>query len=151
MTWKGAGRAIGYLALSVVLGCSRAATVGPKAGVAGQTTMESPSDFARSDRILADELPQVRGSSAADAIRQLRPNFLQASLRGPARLSAQPPAVYVNGQHVGGIEALEIIGLQTVEEIRHLDPTAAKSMFGSYCPCDGGIILVQMRRRGTDR
>lgn len=113
--------------------------------------MEAPRDFALSDRILPPEFTQVRGASAADAIRQLRPQFLRISQRGPARLSPQPPAVYVNGQHVGGIEALEIIGIRTVEEIRHLDATAAKTMFGSYCPCDGGIILVQRRRRELGR
>lgn len=145
MTWMNTSRA-GYLALAMALACSRAATVGQSTAVTRDDTMEAPRDFARSDRILAAEFTQVRGSSAAHAVRQLRPQFLYSSQRGPARLAQQLPAVYVNGQHVGGIEALEIIGLQTVEEIRHVDPTAAKSMFGSYCPCDGGVIMVQMRR-----
>ncbi|MGH7636336.1 MAG: hypothetical protein ACREOK_01690 [Gemmatimonadaceae bacterium] len=59
---------------------------------------------------------------------------------------AAAPAVYVNGQHVGGVDALEIIAIGMVIEVRHLDAIAAKSMFGSYCPCERGVILVQMRR-----
>ena len=107
--------------------------------------LSAPSDFAPSDRVAAAELQTVKGVSAADAIRQLRPHFLHGGPRNGSGV-APTPAVYVNGQHVGGVDALEIIGIGMVIEVRHLDAIAAKSMFGSYCHCERGVILVQMRR-----
>lgn len=109
--------------------------------------LSAPADFAPSDRVIAAELRTAKGVSAADALRQLRPHFLRGGARN-GNAVASTPAVYVNGQYVGGIDALEIIGISMVVEIRHLDAIAAKSMFGSYCHCERGVILVEMRRIG---
>lgn len=106
------------------------------------------SDQGRHDLILGDELLQARGPSAADAIRQLRPHFLcTPPMAGP---SAKPEAsVYINGSYVGRFDVLEIVGLRSVKEVRHLTPMAARSLYGSYCRCEGGVIDVVLERRGT--
>jgi hypothetical protein len=54
-----------------------------------------------------------------------------------------PPSVYLDGRFAGGPEALGRIPLAVVIEIRYLIAMAAKSEFGSYCPCDAGVILVR--------
>jgi hypothetical protein len=53
--------------------------------------------------------------------------------------------VYVNARYAGGADVLSLIPLRVLIEIRYLDAVAAKAMFGSYCPCDGGAILVRTR------
>jgi hypothetical protein len=53
--------------------------------------------------------------------------------------------VYVNGRYAGGANVLSLIPLRVLIEIRYLDAVAAKSLFGSYCPCDAGAILVRTR------
>lgn len=113
--------------------------------------LEAPRDYVPSDRILPAEFKRVRGMSAADAVRELRPHFLRAGTRYSAAGVAVAPTVYVNDQYIGGAETLEIIGLQMVLEIRHLDAVTAKSLYGSYCRCDGGVIHVRMRRTQDDR
>lgn len=108
--------------------------------------VHTPSDYSRSDRITASELEGLAGT-AADAVRRLRPEFL----RGPevtTDLSGAPgsPSVYVNGRYSGDASVLRLIPLRIVTEIRHLDPVAAKSILGSYCDCNGGVILVRTER-----
>jgi hypothetical protein len=104
----------------------------PRGGKGGQIT---PSDLAK-----------VRGTTAADAVRQLRPEFLRVGGRRMTPSSSPGgPSVYVNGRHAGGTDALDLIPLGVLVEIRYLDAVAAKSLFGSFCPCDAGVILVRTR------
>ena len=104
----------------------------PRGGKAGQIT---PSDLAK-----------VRGTTAADAVRELRPEFLRpGGRRITPSSSPDGPSVYVDSRHAGGTDALSLIPLGAIVEVRYLDPVAAKGLFGSYCPCDAGVILVRTR------
>jgi hypothetical protein len=98
------------------------------------------------DRIVPGDLAKVRGTTVADAVRQLRPEFLRAGGRRMSHpASPATPSVYVNGRYAGGGDVLGLIPLSVLIEIRYLDAVAAKGVFGSYCPCDGGAILVRTR------
>lgn len=98
------------------------------------------------DEIVLGDLAKVRGTTAADAVRQLRPEFLRAGGRRMSHpASSATPSVYVNGRYAGGADALSLIPLGVLIEIRYLNAVAAKGMFGSYCPCDGGAILIRTR------
>jgi hypothetical protein len=96
-----------------------------------------------SDRLGGKDFKAVQGTSAADAVRELRPEFLmpRGQPAGPAR-----PSVFVNGQYTGEADVLGLIGLAEVMEIRYVSAMAAKSQFGSQCRCDGGVILVRTVR-----
>ena len=61
-----------------------------------------------------------------------------------ARQSAEQASasVYANDSYVGGLEALRLIPVGAVEDMRYLTPSAARSWFGMFCPCAGGVILV---------
>ena len=103
---------------------------------------ESSGKEGTTDRIAAGDLGTVQGHTAADAVRQLRPEFLRAGGRPTSPVTA---SVYVDDRYAGGLEALELIPLRVVTEIRYVGAVAAKSMFGSYCRCNGGIIQVRIR------
>jgi hypothetical protein len=108
--------------------------------------VEPPTGGRRSDRITAVELASVRGTTA-DAVRKLRPDFLRVhDQRTTVRESATTPSVYVNGHYAGEASVLELIPLTVVIEIHYVNAVAAKSMFGSYCPCDQGVIFVRTSR-----
>jgi hypothetical protein len=95
-------------------------------------------------RIVAADLPRVQGATALDAIRELRPEFLHLTGRRTGTASAPPaPSVYENGKYAGGIDVLNIIPIRVVLEIRRVEAVEAKSLFGSSCQCDGGIILIR--------
>ena len=93
-------------------------------------------------RIMNDELRQVEGFTALDAVRRLRPEFLQPSAPRPSTASTLP-AVYENGHFSGGIDQLRDIPLGLVIEIQRLSLVEARVMFGASCPCDGGVIAVK--------
>ena len=107
--------------------------------------LEPPRRGRPSDQILPSELRLVSGRTAADAVRQLRPEFLRVA---PTRtINGQPvlPSVYLDGRPAGGLDALGTIPLLPVVEIRYVTAVAAKSVFGSYCDCAGGVIVVRTR------
>jgi hypothetical protein len=107
---------------------------------------DPPRDGSRRDQIVLGDLAKVHGTTAADAVRQLRPEFLRAGGRRMSQpASPATPSVYVNGRHAGGADVLSLIPLRTLVEIRYVDAVAAKGLFGSYCPCEAGAILVRIR------
>jgi hypothetical protein len=104
---------------------------------------EQTASLARpSDRILSSELRAIDANTAAEAIRRLRPEFLQAAPSQQIGVRATSPAVYVDNRLAGGLETLAGIPLGLVSEIRRFSPLTAKTTFGSYCECQGGVIVV---------
>jgi hypothetical protein len=106
-------------------------------------TLEPPRTESPSDSIGAGDLEIVQGTTAADAVRQLRPEFLRVRGRQTAATLA---SVYVNAQYVGEPEVLSSILLTEVRGIRYLSAMTAKASFGSSCRCEGGVILVRTQR-----
>ena len=100
----------------------------------------------RSETLTADELMKADVQTTAEAVRRLRPEFLRTTqvvgVDGPSRAY---PTVYLNGTYAGRVEALELIALGAVEEIRFFRPAQAKEQWGSYCQCAGGVISVRTR------
>lgn len=121
--------------------CARA-TVGRERG-SWSDASRSLETGRRSDRLGATDFKAVQGTSAADAVRELRPEFLMphGQPTAPSRAS-----VYVNGHYTGEADVLALISLAEVGEIRYLGAMAAKSQFGSQCRCGGGVILVRTVR-----
>jgi len=91
--------------------------------------------------LTAAELTQREFYSVAEAVKTLRPNWL--SLHGP---SADPIQVYVDDNHVGGLEVLNSIRVSSVTRIRHIDGIQAPARYGAGH--SSGAILVSTRATG---
>jgi hypothetical protein len=131
------------LLLSLTAGCATqrpTPVLTPNDGLARAGSSRPSSVIPRS------ELSTVNGVTARDAVRQLRPQFLEASQ--PATLKGQRvyPSVYVENRPFAGIESLDAIPLAALEEVRFLKPSEAKSVYGPGCACDAGVIVLRMRR-----
>ncbi len=88
--------------------------------------------------ITADELSELSVSSAYEAVRRLRPAWLQA--RGRSGL----PVVYRNNTRWGGDpRSLESIRIDDVTEMRFLSASDATTRYGTGFT--GGVILVVTR------
>ena len=97
------------------------------------------------NQILAADLREVQGYTAADAVRQLRPSFLRFRLAKSMSSGPVLPSVFLDGRFAGGIDVLSSIPIAPVLEIRYVAASEAKSLYGSYCACDAGIIAVRTR------
>jgi hypothetical protein len=105
---------------------------------------EPPRRERPSDVILPAEIRAIQANTAADAVRQLRPEFLR-SVPTSMFFKAPAPSVYLDGRYAGSLDVLSTIPVAPIVEIRYVTASAAKSAFGSYCACDGGVILVRTR------
>jgi hypothetical protein len=90
------------------------------------------------------DLLSVDGESAADAVRQLRPDWLRPN-RAPGKAELVRPSVYIDGRYAGGPDELRLVPLATALDLRFLPPSAAWDQFGAACRCEGGVILVVTR------
>lgn len=115
--------------LAVTIGC---ASTGP----------ERP----RRDRnvISAEEIAAAQVTNAFDAVRRLRPHFLQS--RGPSSIQtpgADQPVVYMNGMRVGSPETLDTIRANEIETITYISPSDATTRYGTGHA--GGVIEVKTK------
>ncbi|UCC24567.1 MAG: hypothetical protein JSU98_12605 [Gemmatimonadales bacterium] len=99
------------------------------------------------DRILREELAQYPAMTALDAVRQLRPHWLnRRGEQSIADFGETQVQVHVDGSRRGGPEALQAINIRDVEELRYLDAGEATTRFGTGYPM--GVILVAIRGGG---
>jgi len=86
-----------------------------------------------SDLIVADELANTNGSTAYDAVRQLRPTWILRSR--PTAVVQRNQAlliVYVDGvRYAAGIESLRLLPLRSVASLRYFSPGNAEARFGA--------------------
>jgi hypothetical protein len=137
-----------FLAAAASAACAGSA---PMSGISRQQSMgvAEPSRFGSSSETLtAAELLASKATSTPDGVRRLRPEFLRPSLlpTPDARTVSTFPSVYLNGVYAGGIEALDNIPLNVVQEIRFVRAPQAKDWWGSYCPCNAGVITVRTKK-----
>jgi len=86
-----------------------------------------------------------RGLTAFEAIRRLRPEFLNRhSAPTPGDVEAGFAVVYLDGMRLGGLETLESLSVTTIARIRYLRPAAAVAELGKTHR--GGVILVSTVR-----
>jgi hypothetical protein len=82
---------------------------------------------------MAEELAGTNGSTAYDAVRQLRPAWIMRS-RPTAVLQRNQAQliVYVDGiRYAAGIESLRLLPLRSVASLRYFSPGSAEARFGS--------------------
>lgn len=93
------------------------------------------------DVLEASEITAANVTTAYEAVRQLRPEFLRS--RGVQSIrsgSPEEPVVYVNGVRAGGLAALQRIMAMDVQLVRHVDARDATTRYGTGHA--GGVIEV---------
>jgi hypothetical protein len=121
--WAGAGGAAG-----LTLGFSF--PIGGRGGSPGEAVPQGMFPTGRSV-ILANEIAGSGASTAYDAIRALRPEWLQRrqSHYGQTQAEATIP-VYLGNQLLGTLDELSTISAQNVKEIRRYDAAQATLLWG---------------------
>jgi hypothetical protein len=86
-----------------------------------------------SDVIMAEELSGTKGSTAYDAVRQLRPTWIMRSR--PTAVVQRNQAqiiVYVDGmRYSAGIESLRTLPIRSVASLKYFSPGSAEARFGA--------------------
>lgn len=104
------------------------------AGACGASPPHSdPGGVRSSDVLTIDEILASKTQNAYDAVRRLRPSFLQT--RGPTTLLARnetpsAPMVYLDNRRYGDVESLRTITVDGIFEIRYLSPNQAQLKWG---------------------
>jgi hypothetical protein len=96
----------------------------------------------RSARVLlADEIVEAGVITAAEAIEQLRPQWLNTrSSPTMTRLDGSPPVLYIDGMRTDTLRELERIHASVVQRMEFLSPSDATNRFGTDHV--GGAILI---------
>jgi hypothetical protein len=132
--------------LVIATGC---ASVNPPSSFAMRqqgALSDGPKAETPSDVISAADLENVAAANTAEAVRRLRPAFVRSSpILGNLDGAYATPSVYMDGNYLGGLEALELVRLDEVDEIRFIRAGAAKSWWGGSCPCSVGVIHVRTK------
>lgn len=90
-------------------------------------------------------LLSVAGETTADAVRQLRPDWLRPNRTPGKAAELVRPSVYIDGVYAGSPDELRLVPLATALDLRFLPPSAAWDQFGAARRCEGGVILVVTR------
>jgi hypothetical protein len=95
----------------------------------------------------ADDLAQFpSGWNALEALRQLRPEFLNPVPGGYGGSQVLTPTVVINGVHRGGVEMLRTLRLGEVVSMRYYRSIDATTRFG---PGHSGAVIDVRLRGGT--
>jgi hypothetical protein len=110
----------------------------------------APPTTARSSRdpnvITSEELVAAQATNAFDAVRRLRPNFLNS--RGATTLSGSDtgyPRVYLDRVLFGDINSLKTLSVNGIREIHYYNGTEASGRFG-LDNASGAIEVISAAR-----
>jgi hypothetical protein len=96
--------------------------------------------------VSAEDLAQFPGGwNALEALRQLRPEFLNPVSGGYGGSQVLTPTVVINGVHRGGVEMLRTLRLGEVVSMRYYRSIDATTRFG---PGHSGAV-IDVRLRGV--
>ena len=96
--------------------------------------------------VSADDLAQFpAGWNALEALRQLRPEFLNPVTGGYGASQVLTPTVVIDGVHRGGVEMLRTLRLGEVVSMRYYRSIDATTRFG---PGHSGAV-IDVRLRGA--
>ena len=114
------------------------AAFGFATGLAGCASGESGGPRRDPNRITVEELADYTTLTALDAVRRLRPRWLQG--RGAGNM----PQLIVDGARMGDAQnPLRSLSVSDIQEIRYLTASDATMRYGTNFP--GGAIVVTSR------
>ena len=85
------------------------------------------------------------GRSLADAVAQLRPDWLRPNPAAHPTTASPTPVLYVNDVLVGEFTWLRTLPSEVALEARLLSRSEAWVRYGPPCRCPAGVILVRTR------
>jgi hypothetical protein len=91
------------------------------------------------------DLASVQGSTVAEAVLQLRPEWLRPNPSPGVPQEDQRASVYIDGTRAGGTDELRLVPLAPTIDLQFFSPSAAWDRFGPLCRCPSGVILVVTR------
>ncbi len=125
-----------------------ASTVGMACTTGSGTGGDGPAPAPRrSSVITAEEIATSPTSTAFEAIRELRQQWLQA--RGPDLITVggrPSPRVAIDGAIRGRLDELRAVRVENIQEIRFISASDATTRWGAGVL--GGVIEIITKRRG---
>ena len=97
------------------------------------------------DVITAEELAPYSTYTALEAIRRLRPRWLQVRGSSSSSLGPAEPVVVIDGTRFGPASALAGYAVTAIESVRFMSASDATTRYGTDFA--GGAIVVTTRRR----
>jgi hypothetical protein len=93
------------------------------------------------------EIPTTGTESAYDLIQRVRPEYLRTkptqTYMGASSNAAPPPALFLNGQHIGELADLRSVPAPALSMIRYYNIEEGKRKYGMQY--GGGVIEIQYR------
>lgn len=102
-------------------------------------------DESSTNRIAHAELVSIEETSVDAALRRLRPEWMRVNPSSRQVEGQTTASVYVDDLYTGGLDALRLIPVAAVVDLRFLSPSRASDRFGAGCRCGSGVILVTTR------
>jgi hypothetical protein len=137
-------RSIALLALATALATALAACASGGASGGASTGVGNST----SDRLSATEVANIGGTTAYDVVSRLRPRWLRANATGSiSDVRSQVTLVYLDGQKLGGLEALKTVSASGIQSMQFLDAVRAATVLtdiGSD-PVAGAILILTSR------
>jgi len=106
--------------------------------------MEQGDRRGNSNVITQEELQEVRGSSAYDAVQELRPRWLRARTGQSVHGGDTGLVVYVGNSRIGGVEELRRYSLSGVRSLQFLDSSSASTLPGIGSERVAGAIVISV-------
>jgi hypothetical protein len=91
------------------------------------------------------EIASFDDRSLAEALEQLRPDWLRLGSSSHPGGESPSPALYVNDVPSGDVSGLRTIPAATAIDVRLLSQSEAWARFGPACRCPAGAVLVRTR------
>lgn len=137
-------RSLLIISAAVLATASCASSPASSPGAAQQSAPSASRTHAGRDVITEEELAKVDVQNAYEAVRRLRPNFLQTHGGRSSSITqgGQDVVVYVDNTKMGGPNALAQIPITEVKEIQYLNGTDATQKFGTGHG-SGAIIVIR--------
>jgi hypothetical protein len=132
------------VALLVSSGCT-AAILHPIDSPLDATLMIAAHGESSSNHVPHAELLPLQEISIDEALRQIRPEWLRVNASSRATVEPARASVYVDDLYVGELDALRLIPVSAVTDLRFLAPSVARDRLGPGCHCSAGVILVMTR------
>jgi outer membrane cobalamin receptor len=137
-------RSLLIVAAVVIAGVPGCASSPAASGATQQSASSSSRSRGSRDVITQEELAKVDVQNALDAVRRLRPSYLQThgGLSSSITQGPQDVVVYVDNTRMGGPGTLAQIPITDVKEIQYLNGPDATQRYGTGHG-SGAIIVIR--------
>jgi len=137
-------RSLLIVAAVVIAGVPGCASSPAASGATQQAASSSSRSSGSRDVITQEELAKVDVQNALDAVRRLRPSYLQThgGLSSSITQGPQDVVVYVDNTRMGGPSTLAQIPITDVKEIQYLNGPDATQRYGTGHG-SGAIIVIR--------